>query len=204
LQRVSVSDAMKATKLGPNTVCNFYGHFRNLVSADIPENTMKIGGPNVIVEIDESKFGKRKFNRGHHVEGVWVVGGIERTPEKKVFLTRVDSRNEKTLIEVIKKHVLPGSIIITDMWRGYFNLSTFTGYQNHLCVNHSMSFKDEITGAHTNTIEGIWNGIKLNLKARNRTKEHINEHLFEYIWRKNNKDNLWGGFIDAIKNIHYE
>ena len=33
-----------------------------------------IGGPGVIVEIDESKFGKRKHNRGHSVEGVWDGG----------------------------------------------------------------------------------------------------------------------------------
>ncbi|KCZ76706.1 hypothetical protein H311_02292 [Anncaliia algerae PRA109] len=31
---------------------------------------MKLGGENIIVEIEESKFDKRKFNKGHHVEGV--------------------------------------------------------------------------------------------------------------------------------------
>ncbi|KCZ75088.1 hypothetical protein H311_03940, partial [Anncaliia algerae PRA109] len=38
-----------------------------------------IGGDDIIVEIDESKFGKRKFNRGRKVEGVWVFGMVERT-----------------------------------------------------------------------------------------------------------------------------
>lgn len=46
-----------------------------------------IGGPGVIVEVDESKFGKRKYNKGHKVPGVWVFGGVERTLERKCFLT---------------------------------------------------------------------------------------------------------------------
>ena len=43
-------------------------------------NKIKLGGDVVIVEVDESKFGKRKYHRRHNVEGVWVVGMIEKTP----------------------------------------------------------------------------------------------------------------------------
>jgi len=32
----------------------------------------KIGAQDHIIEIDESKFGKRKYNKGHYVEGVWI------------------------------------------------------------------------------------------------------------------------------------
>lgn len=39
----------------------------------------EIGGRNKIVELDESKIGKRKYNRGQKVEGAWVIGGIERS-----------------------------------------------------------------------------------------------------------------------------
>lgn len=41
-------------------------------------NKEKIGGPGRIVEIDKNKFGKRKYYRGHFVEGQWVFGGYKR------------------------------------------------------------------------------------------------------------------------------
>ena len=36
------------------------------------------GGEGEVVKIDESKFGKRKYHRGHYVKGQWVFGGTER------------------------------------------------------------------------------------------------------------------------------
>ena len=36
-----------------------------------------IGGPGIEVEINESKFGKRKYNRGRQVIGHKVFGEIE-------------------------------------------------------------------------------------------------------------------------------
>ena len=69
------SQLLRFTGFGRATVTEYLQHFRQLVSGALEEEDTFIGGNGVIVEIDESKFGKRKHNRGHHVEGVWVVGG---------------------------------------------------------------------------------------------------------------------------------
>ena len=46
------------------------------------ESVPQIGGIGKVVEIDESKFGKGKSHKGHHIEGQWVFGGICHTDKK--------------------------------------------------------------------------------------------------------------------------
>lgn len=55
------------------------------------DNSEPVGGVGVTVEIDESKFGRRKYNRGHRVEGTWVFGGYERGTGR-VFMVPVEER----------------------------------------------------------------------------------------------------------------
>ena len=50
-----------------------------------------IGGEGTIVEIDDSKCGKCKYNRGRRVDGVWVFGRIERGTRKKFAVAVKDS-----------------------------------------------------------------------------------------------------------------
>ena len=180
------------------TILKYFKCFRHLIAETIENQENKIGGKSVIVEIDESKFGKRKYNRGHPVEGVWVFGGVERTPERKLFLVDVPNRKEETLLNLIQKYVLPGSIIVSDMWRGYYNLEHKLNML-HFTVNHSKEFVNSETGAHTNTIEGSWSGIKRKIAVRSRTKSLINAHLLEFVWRRQNTKNKWKSFLLAVK-----
>lgn len=119
-------------------------------------NFKYLGGPGIIVEIDESKFGKRKYHRGAHVEGVWVVGGVERTAERKVFLITVTNRDSNTMRDIIRRFVAPGSIIHTDCWQAYNIIENMEEGYTHYRVNHSEGFVATVNGRriHTNTIEG--------------------------------------------------
>ena len=42
---------------------------REVCEITLLENSEKLGGNGRVVQIDESKFGKRKYHCGHHVEG---------------------------------------------------------------------------------------------------------------------------------------
>ena len=88
--------AMTMTLLGwgEKTVLQYFRLFRQMVSAymvdfiaqDISEDIftydkVQIGGAGIEVQIDESAFGKRKYNRGHGVDTKWVFGGVEIVPD---------------------------------------------------------------------------------------------------------------------------
>ena len=92
------------------------------IAEDIKTND-KIGGPGTIVEIDEAKFGKRKYNRGRVVDGSWVLGGVQRQ-SNKCFLAVCpqNTHSEAVLLPIIQKYIAPGTLIITDKWKAYINL----------------------------------------------------------------------------------
>ena len=104
------------------TISNFYIYYRKLIGDSLNQINVTIGGEGIIVEVDKAKFGKRKYNRGHPVEGCWILGGVERTQDRKAFLIEVPDRTADTLLSIIQKYVLPGSIIYTDCFRSYSTL----------------------------------------------------------------------------------
>ena len=77
-----------------------------------------IGGPGTTVEIDESKFGKMKYHRGLKIEGKWVFGG-HCLETKACFLVPVERRGKETLLPIIGAQILPGTRVMSDLWRSY-------------------------------------------------------------------------------------
>ncbi|KAK3892374.1 hypothetical protein Pcinc_003744 [Petrolisthes cinctipes] len=128
----------------------------------------------MIVEIDESKFGKRKYNVGRIVEGQWVFGGICRQT-RSFFMVPVPSRDKDTLLAVIKERIEPGTTVISDCWHVYQCLE-HEGF-THLTVHHSVNFVDPLSLAHTNNIERLWREVKRKVPLFGRRKKHIVGYL---------------------------
>ena len=158
----------------------------------------QIGGVGKEIEIDESKFGKRKYHRGKRVEGVWVFGGIEQE-SKKCFFEIVEDRSAATFIPIIKKYVKPSSIILSDCWKAYSSLKE-EGYI-YLTVNHSVTFKNKEKGAFTNLIESTWNAVKKSFPKYGARKQFYDSYLVEYIIRKKNLNDAEDKFLEFLNLI---
>ena len=193
-------------------VCRWTRNVEELVSTVILGTEEQIGGPGIYVEIDESKFGKRKYHRGHRVEGSWVFGGVERTPERRVFLVQVEKRDRATLLPLIKRFIAPGSIIVSDCWAAYESIPDMVidagyGYDmplyEHEAVNHERGFVGS-DGRHSNTIEGTWYAVKRTCPVKKRKKKWIPGCLFQFMWRRVNEGNLWNALIRALVEIRYD
>jgi hypothetical protein len=138
----------------------------------------KIGGPNKTVEIDESKFGRRKYHRGHPVKGQWVSGGVE-CESGKTFLVPVPNRIADALMAVIDAWIEPGTMVIIDCWGAYQDLDAQS--YTHRTVNNSIGFVDQRSGTDTNTIESTWHHVKAFLSLYNRKWDYI-YHLAHYLF----------------------
>ncbi|CAM2727345.1 unnamed protein product [Rotaria socialis] len=97
-------------------------------------------GPGHIVEIDESCFGKRKYQSGRLLKSQWVFDGIDINT-KKCFMVPVQQCDAVTLLPILTTYVLPGTTIHSDECRAYHALQHNPAYQ-YATVNYSVSFVD--------------------------------------------------------------
>lgn len=99
------------TRISQKTAVDWSSFAREVVFDYMFNNRQQMGGPGRTVEIDESKYGRRKYNRGKRVEGQWVFGLIERETGNCV-LVPVEKRDAATLVPIITKFVKAGMVKI--------------------------------------------------------------------------------------------
>lgn len=175
LNKNTVSD----WSLNCRVICqeSFYLDSNFLIGGYNPDETPKV------VEIDESHFFKRKYNRGRDTDAQWVFGMIERGSRQCVLIPVAD-RSTATLLPIIEEHVRPGTIIISYKWSSFRCLADSRNYV-HRVVNHSLNFvsPDDST-IHTQNIENLWHHIKRRLKVQYGTqRDMLDGYLFEFMWK---------------------
>ena len=186
------------------TAVDYYNYFREVcaISTAAREDYV-IGGVGKTVEIDESKFFCRKYNRGRYLSqrDGWVFGGICRET-RNVFMVRVKDRTRRTLYAVIKKHIRPGTTIISDEWRAYCTLQD-EGY-THKTICHKRNFvSPDDPLVHTQNIENQWRYTKQTYPKNGTTKGMRDSYLQEYLYRmKHKEENIKDRLIADIKQLY--
>ncbi|KAI5646989.1 ISXO2-like transposase domain-containing protein [Phthorimaea operculella] len=192
--------------LSRTTIIDWYSYGREVVvifQLDQQQKRGKIGGEGKIVQVDESKFGKRKYNRGRRLEGHWVLGLIEDGSEDlRLEVCPENIRSADVLVPLIQKHVEEGTTIHTDYWRAYDCLGDY-GYI-HKKVNHSDPDNPFVANNGTHTQRTQWRVVK-----RFFYKDNFNhpgdfaELIVEYVWRRHIIKYKKDPFVELIKAIKY-
>ena len=170
-------DVSAYTGLSRRSVTEWRSNILEAVAVWLLNNPLPIGGPGVIVEIDEAMFGRMKYNQGAVREGVWVLGGVCRSTGHCFLIPCPGNRRTASvLLPLIERNVLPGSIVHTDQWAAYNQLSS-SGF-THLTVNHSINFVDPVSGCHTNTQEGLWHHVKRRMDCHQKLENVFIDFMF--------------------------
>ncbi|KAH7832701.1 putative Uncharacterized transposase-like protein [Monocercomonoides exilis] len=165
------------------------------------KNQAVIGGPGRIVEIDEAVWRRRKYGRGKKKRQIWIFGAVERKPEGgagKNFVMIVPNRKAGTLVPIIRDKILPGTRIMSDEWKAYARLKDY-GYA-HDTVCHKREFKNKITHACTNTVEGLWMNLRKFFPRTRCREKFLGDYLSMWLVRRN----LQIQFRELIKEIVFD
>ena len=85
-----------------HTVADWFSYCREVTGVYLDglyETAGPIGGPGHVIQVDEMKLGRRKFNKGRLVEGNWLLGLIdEDTNEIRLEICPNNKRDADTLL----------------------------------------------------------------------------------------------------------
>ena len=143
-----------------------------------------ISGPGDIVEIDETAITKRKYNRGRLIPSQWVVGRICRKT-KKFFIVSVLDRKQVILFNFIRRHIMPGTLILTNCWRGYRNMESHP--YHHLTIIHSQNFVNPLNSTvHTQNIETLWSVLRRFSRRKGTNMKEVISYISGFIFKNEN------------------
>ncbi|KII69242.1 hypothetical protein RF11_04015 [Thelohanellus kitauei] len=167
---------------------NDIGKKNQICSWKLSTQNLILGGPGHIVQIDESVISRAMHNRGHDLlrPQRWVLGMYDAASKIGIIVC-IPNRKAATLTEIIMRHVSPGSTIHTDGFASYKGLATLPVVPPyiHRTVNHTLFFRDPITGAHTNNVEAYWASVKKSFKRGGQTSSNLlQQKIDEKMWRE--------------------
>jgi len=199
-KEVPIHKAVEFVGIGRKAAGEMYSRLRDTVVLRTSEEPVRLGGYGIICQIDESLFSHKQKNHVGRVpqEPVWVFGIVDTSQRPCTgYMRVVENRSEATLLPIINEVCRPGTVIHSDKWAAYRNITRELGLE-HRTVNHSLNFVNPEDGTHTQAIESYWAKQKLRIKSmKGIQREKLPEYLIEFMWR----DKVGGNAFDELINI---
>jgi transposase-like protein len=152
-----------------------------------------LGGPNKVVEIDETYVGGKARNRKNKVPPkVTVLSLVERDGSVRSF--RVANVTAQTLRPIIVTQINRASFVMTDESTIYPAIGR--EFHGHGTVNHSAEEYVRATFWHTNTVEGYFSILKRGILGTYHwvSEAHLHRYTAEFDFRYNHRVGL--GYSD--------
>ena len=168
-------------------------------------NQKAIGGVGVEVEIDETLIVRRKYERGRVLNQVWLFGGVERISKKRFVIALTgdvgEKRDKATLIPLIQKYILKGSLIYSDSWGAYTGLDDLR--YKHYKINHSENFVDPTKPSiHTQNIERLWLDIKQWIRRPGIWSKYLYQYLARYLFIRSQDNSVVHQFLQEAARLY--
>ncbi|MEQ8397527.1 IS1595 family transposase [Thalassobaculum sp.] len=147
-----------------------------------------MGGPNKVVEVDETYVGGKAKNRAFKEppKKHAVVALVER--DGKVRSMHITNVNAKTLRPILVTHISRKSMLMTDESPVYPKIGR--EFANHGTVNHSADEYVRLGGfMHTNTAENYFSILKRGIVGvyHHVSEAHLHRYVAEFDFRYNNR-----------------
>ena len=149
-------------------------------------NQDAIGGDGIIVEIDDTSLGIRKFKRGPIIPYEWIFCGIERESKKSFGIPLVDDNiTADILIELISKFIKPNTIIVSKFNEAYGSIGNHNNYKHWVCNNLVTLVNDDDDNIHMKTIDSFMNDIKkIAMYRKGVTIDNLKKYMAHYLFLK--------------------
>lgn len=183
-----------------------------LVECIVMETIPRIGGEGQIVQLDETAIcrGRIISNPSSEIDDIpgvqWIIGGVVTGSPFECFMVLVPNRTAATVLGILERYVMQGSVLRSDGHRSYPPAASNFG-SIHQVVPHVEGFRNQ-EGQTTNEIEGLWASFKHEYKARNGLlKERIPYFISEFLWKKRvirrrSGTSITRGFYDLISRLN--
>ena len=188
---ISAKQIQRETGVTYKCAWRMFNRIRSLLS----DGDLQLEGPTV--KIDETYMGGRRKGRA----GRPMRGDLVKTPvvaivqrKGKVVAKAMPDATGSSILPLVRKHVVPESVIYTDEYAVYQGLHTMQqddgspmGFR-HGTVCHSRG--EYVRGnAHVNSVEGFWMLIKTGIRGvyHSVSTKYLQSYLDEYSFRYNRR-----------------